>query len=125
MGYSVGYDENWKRFVGYGVPAYCDHPGCNEEIDRGFAYICGGDFYGGDRGCGLFFCGEHLIMHRRLPQLCERCSARKKPFSPKPEHPDWINHILTDDSWEKWRKENKEYVEKLHLEIKFKKKIDK
>ena len=26
MSWAVGYDENWKRDVGYGVPSYCDHP---------------------------------------------------------------------------------------------------
>ena len=36
MSWSIGYDDNWDRDIGYGVPAYCDHPGCNEEIDRGF-----------------------------------------------------------------------------------------
>ena len=34
MGWSIGYDDNWKRDIGYGVPAVCDHPGCNEKIDR-------------------------------------------------------------------------------------------
>ena len=55
MGWSLGYDSNWNRDIGYGVPAYCDHPYCNEEIDRGLSYVCGDALYGGDRGCGLFF----------------------------------------------------------------------
>ena len=50
MGWSIGYDSNWDRDIGYGVPAYCDHPDCNEEIDRGLSYVCGGEPYGGDRG---------------------------------------------------------------------------
>lgn len=104
MGYSVGFDEKWNRWIGYGVPAYCDHPGCTTQIDRGLAYVCGGDLKGGERGCGLYFCGEHLFVHRRLPQLCESCSKRRKrPFTPKPEHPDWIRHLLTAPSWSKWR----------------------
>jgi len=32
MGWSIGYDGNWKRDIGYGVPAYCDFPGCWTEI---------------------------------------------------------------------------------------------
>lgn len=28
MGWSVGYDDNWKRDIGYGVPALCDYPDC-------------------------------------------------------------------------------------------------
>lgn len=42
MGWSIGFDSNWNRDIGYGVPAFCDHPGCTAEIDRGLAYVCGG-----------------------------------------------------------------------------------
>jgi len=111
MGWSLGWDSKWERFIGYGVPAYCDQPGCNKEIDRGLAYVCGGEPYGGDRGCGLYFCEEHLLLHQRLPQLCKRCHNRKNPFKPKPEHPDWIKHIMSDDSWKEWREENKDYFD--------------
>jgi hypothetical protein len=112
MGWSIGYDENWKRDIGYGVPATCDHPGCDKEIIRGLAYVCGGLPYGGERGCGLYFCGKHLHLHPKLPQLCERCSPprRKKPFDPKPDHPDWIRWKLTHRSWRQWREENPEAV---------------
>lgn len=113
MGWSLGWDSNWNRDIGYGVPAYCDHPGCNEKIDRGLVYVCGGEPYGGARGCGLYFCDKHMFLHQRLPQLCERCSKRKKSFEPKPEHPEWIKWKLTDQSWEQWRNENPEEVERL------------
>lgn len=113
MGWSLGYDDNWNRFIGYGVPAYCDYPRCNKEIDRGLANVCGSDPYGGEDGCGLFFCSDHLIIDKRKGQLCKRCCAGKKPYKPKPEHPKWINHILTDKTWKEWRKQNKEYVEEL------------
>lgn len=123
MGWELGYDDNWKRWIGYGVPAYCDHPGCNEEIDRGLAYVCGEEPYGGDKGCGLFFCGKHLILHTfhdgETVEVCPRCDNHKPPYKrPSPEHPDWINHLLTDPSWEEWRKENPEEVEKLKKELK-------
>ena len=89
MGWSIGYDSGWDRDIGYGVPAYCDHPDCNKKIDRGLAHVCGGEPYGGDRGCGLYFCYAHLHMHKT--QLCERCfPRRKKPFAPKPDHPEWV-----------------------------------
>ncbi len=26
MGWSIGYDKNLKRDIGYGVPATCEHP---------------------------------------------------------------------------------------------------
>src|SRR5690606_23075125 len=53
MGWAVGYDSNWNRDIGYGVPTTCDHPGCNEKIDRGLSYVCGDEPYGGEHGCGL------------------------------------------------------------------------
>jgi len=100
MGWSIGYDEQWQRDIGYGVPAYCDYPTCDAEIDRGLSYVCGGEAYGGERGCGLYFCEEHLD-HR---QLCKRCVRGKDAFDPKPEHPTWLHHKATDPSWEEWRK---------------------
>jgi len=113
MGWSIGFDSNWKRDVGYGVPAYCDHPECSEVIDRGFTYVCGGDIYGGERGCGLYFCARHMYLPMRRPQMCERCEKRRKPFDAKPDHPDWINLKLTDESWRQWRDENPELVSAL------------
>lgn len=117
MGWSIGFDSNWNRDIGYGVPATCDYPGCNEKIDRGLAYVCGGEPYGGSRGCGLYFCSKHLIMHMRLPQLCPRCHDRKNPYPAKPDLPEWIRHKLTDESWEEWRKENPEEVERMRKEL--------
>lgn len=114
MGWSIGFDSNWHRDIGYGVPAYCDHPDCNKEIDRGLSYVCGGEPYGGPRGCGLYFCEKHLFMYDKLPQLCERCAPRKKkPFPAKPDHPSWIEWKLTDTSWKEWRDEHPKEVAKL------------
>lgn len=112
MGYSIGFDEKWNRDIGYGVPAYCDHPGCNEEINRGLSCVCGNDIRGGEHGCGLYFCPKHLFYHRRSI-LCERCGKKKEPFDPKPEHPTWAHWKLTDESWQEWRNENPEEVKKL------------
>jgi len=111
MGWSLGFDSSWQRDIGYGVPAVCDHPDCNEEIDRGLSFVCGGEPYGGDRGCGLYFCSAHLYLHAKLPQLCCRCSPRiKNPFTAKPDVVEWINHKLTDESWSDWRRKNPEWV---------------
>jgi len=115
MGWALGYDTQWKRDIGYGVPAWCDHPGCTEEIDRGLGYVCGGEPYGGDLGCGLYFCAKHLFMREtrddRAVQSCARCCAYKPPYRrPKPDHPDWIAHKLTNESWSDWRAENPEEV---------------
>lgn len=119
MGWSIGYDTNWNRDIGYGVPATCDHPECNAEIDRGLSHVCGGDPYGGDNGCGLFFCGQHLFYHERRGQLCEKCSKhRKRLFTPKPDVAAWIKHKLTDQSWKTWRRENPEDVKRMKEALK-------
>lgn len=116
MGWSIGYDQHWQRDIGYGVPATCDHPDCNEEIDRGLGYVCGGEPYGGEKGCGLFFCGKHLVCGTR--PLCERCRPRrKKPFAAKPDHPEWMNWKLSDESWEEWRQHNPEAVKAMRAAL--------
>lgn len=106
MGWAIGYDEHWNRDIGYGVVAHCDYPGCRRVIDRGLAYVCGGEPYGGDTGCGLYFCGKHLHFQGDGPQMCARCCVKKKPFEPRPDHKKWIHWKMTDWSWAKWRKEN-------------------
>ena len=99
MGWSIGYDSNWKRDIGYGVPAICDHPDCDKEIHRGLSHVCGNAPYGGDTGCGLYFCGKHLT----FDSLCDRCLFDLEPFNPKPDVEEWINHKATDPSWAEWR----------------------
>ena len=103
MGWAVGYDDNWGRWIGYGVPATCDYPGCGTEIDRGLAYVCCDQQpYGGDEGCGLFFCFDHP----RIDGKCERCAADADPFDRTPDTAEWINHMLSDESWGEWRAAN-------------------
>jgi hypothetical protein len=106
MGWSVGWDPNWRRWVGYGVPAWCDMPGCSAVIDRGLTYICGGEAMGGERGCGLYFCSTHL---QALGQRCAQCANGLPPFDPKEDHPDWIEHISTHDSWAGYREKEPGY----------------
>jgi len=123
MGWSIGYDNNWSRDIGYGVPAFCDYPGCNKKIDRGLSYVCGGNApYGGENGCGLYFCEEHMFYHSfrngDSGRYCKRCIRHRAPYKPKPEHPDWIKWKLTDKSWEEWRKNNPEEVIKLKNSLK-------
>jgi len=101
MGWSVGYDDNWKRDIGYGVPAICDHPGCNNKIDRGLSHVCGYEPFGGERGCGLYFCAEHLW----AGSLCARCINSQPPFEARPDIPEWLDWKMTDPSWAKWRAE--------------------
>lgn len=105
MSWAVGYDENWNRDIGYGVPAICDSPNCTTAINRGLAYACGSEPYGGEKGCGLFFCDFHMSGYS--PQLCTRCRNHKTPYNAKPDTPEWINHKMTDPSWETWRNEQR------------------
>lgn len=108
MGWSIGFDSNWNRDIGYGVPAYCDHPGCMKEIDRGLSYVCGAAPYGGENGCGLFFCYDHRYGENCL---CENClNETGKTFTPVREHSSWIKWKLTDTSWQPWRDQNPEAV---------------
>lgn len=114
MGWSIGYDDKWERDIGYGVPAICDHPDCNKEIDRGLSYVCGGEPYGGEHGCGLYFCQEHLA-YREIEdsfiQVCDRClNDVFPPFTPKQDIKEWIKHKLTHESWKEWRDENPDKV---------------
>lgn len=132
MGWSIGYDRNLKRDVGYGVVAYCDHPGCKRKINRGLAHVCGGDMYGGEFGCGRHFCSDHLysktlffnnpenntrteIQSFTLPQLCERCLNHKKPFPIKPDHPEWKRWKKNHPSWLEWREtRSKRRIGRIH-----------
>jgi hypothetical protein len=130
MGWQIGYDSNWDRDIGYGVPSICDHPDCGEEIDRGLSYVCGGEPYGGQHGCGLFFCEAHLLHGDPIdpdanledydeadarawtaslmstPSVyCQPCLDATAPFKPKPDVPQWTHFKATDPSWAEWRKE--------------------
>ena len=107
MSWAVGYDEKWERDIGYGVPAICDHPDCNARIDRGLDYTCCDCWpYGGDRGCGLYFCGKHQYFTEKHNQLCARCLRGNPPYKPKPDLPEWTDHKMTCPSWEQWRSEH-------------------
>jgi len=116
MGWSVGEGKD-GRDIGYGVPALCDHPDCNEQIDRGLSYVCGMiNTDGEDRGCGLHFCKDHLGYSPKFGQLCGRCYPRlKAPFTRKPDLPERNEHKLTDESWAQWRAENPDQVASLSL----------
>ena len=120
MGWSIGFDTNWNRDIGYGVPAICDSPKCSEEIDRGLSYVCGQEPFGGEKGCGLYFCSKHLYFHEfrdgEVTSVCKRCDTYKSPYNAKPDTKEWIDWKLTDESWEQWRAENPDEVKKLKEE---------
>lgn len=117
MSWAVGYDQTHRRDIGYGVPSQCDHPKCSAPIDRGLAYVCGGEPYGGEYGCGLYFCLDHLSMvnvanddaEPEYVQLCERNpytgSCELGIFDPTPDTYAWQHHKLTDPSWLQYRRD--------------------
>jgi len=124
MSYEIGYDDNWERDIGYGVPSICDHPDCNKEINRGLSYVCGGEAYGGEYGCGLFFCENHLGTKFAdndediiMDNICDRCEDSMPPFNKKYDTIEWIQWKYTDESWEDWRAENKEEVKKIAVRL--------
>lgn len=63
--------------AGYGVETICEEPGCDADIDRGLARLCGQTPGGDERGCGGYYCGSHLYMSLQegLGDLCGRCIA--------------------------------------------------
>jgi hypothetical protein len=74
MGWNYGVNSDGRE-VGYSVTATCDEEGCDEKIDHGLAYVCGGMHDGGDEGCGGYFCYSHLFLGRP-DQLCQACQTR-------------------------------------------------
>ena len=121
MGWAVGYDSRWQRDIGYGVPATCDRPGCGTAIDRGLSYVCGSDPYGGEHGCGLYFCDNCPRFRRkdgdRYVYVCSRCNKNRTPYDPTPDTAEWVRHKLTDVSWSQWRDENLEAVAVMHAAL--------
>lgn len=115
MGYAVYEDTNSDRWAGYGVPAKCDWPDCEQHIDRGLGYKCethtwvddgGDDIVAGEDGCGLFFC----LVHRYEPE-------QHAGIEPKPDVAQWISHMLTDESWQSWREENPARVAEMREQV--------
>lgn len=126
MGYAVYFDHSTHRWAGYGVPAECDWPDCSEEIDRGLGFKCEdhGHFVlelDGEQidyarfddepdaeevweeveGCGWFLCSEH----RDRREVYDHNTITEG----KPDSAEWIEHMRTDESWEKWREENPDH----------------
>jgi len=106
--WAIGYDEHWNRDIGFGVSAACDHPNCANTINRGVEHVCGGEPYGGDSGCGLYFCDDHLEnkapnANEEAVPLCARCSSGKEPFEPTPDVEEWVNYKQTSSYWAGWR----------------------
>lgn len=74
MGWGSGFNLEGRE-VGYLIDATCDLDGCDTEIDRGLAYVCGGMHDGGEHGCGRYFCAQHLGYGNNAPQPVQLCDA--------------------------------------------------
>ena len=72
MGWADCGTDDLGRPIGYAFEAVCDHEGCDKEIHRGLAYVCGGMHSGGEHGCGMYFCYSHLDISGP-EQLCPEC----------------------------------------------------
>lgn len=75
MGYAHYVLPNGRE-AGYAVEAACDEPGCEAEIDRGLAYLCGVEPGGSEDSCGDYFCEDHLFFLVGGPaggRRCNRC----------------------------------------------------
>jgi hypothetical protein len=104
MSYSIGINAE-GRDIGYSVPSVCDHPGCNEKIDRGMSYLC--------EGCQQYFCTSHLAhvsADDDCLQLCRACASDAKPYPAKPDTLAWLMWKLEDASWAQWREDNPDAV---------------
>lgn len=106
MGYGIGQSKfhGKYRFIGYSVEAYCDQEGCNNVINRGMDYQC--------EDCRGYFCYECLSQHGKVDleldedwkdEFGEASSGCTHDGVWKDYHPDFLRHVLTDESWSTWR----------------------
>lgn len=94
MGWADCGTDDLGRPIGYAFEAECDHPECQEEIDRGLAYCCGG-MHGNEpmfnaegefiNACGRYFCEKHrtfVVAYEADGTLdgFEVCEACRKAF---------------------------------------------
>lgn len=89
MGWGNCGEDSRGRPIGYYTQAVCDHPGCNEEIDRGLAYACGGmhgehhmlgepeELDGCYISCENYFCSKHLYF-----AISEHEDGAEGPYPP-------------------------------------------
>jgi len=75
MGWAYCGQDSEGRDIGYSIEAICDEPGCDEKIDRGLAYACGGMHGFAEYGCDRYFCYKHLFFHNgtKASQVCREC----------------------------------------------------
>lgn len=100
MGWSYGKSSEGRE-IGYAVEAVCDHPECNQKINRGLAYACGGMHEASDIYCERYFCEAHLLcvdINGMAYTLCDDCLRHLKanPEYMENEDGDFLSVPLFD-----------------------------
>jgi len=62
MGWAFCGTDKYNREIGYSVKAICDDPNCDKIIQRGLSNVCGGWHGDTEKGCGRYFCKDHLFL---------------------------------------------------------------
>lgn len=89
MGWGDCGHDSAGRPIGYSAPAICDHPGCEEVINRGLSCKCG-PMHGDNAGltCEGYFCEKHRVVVETRPgtfarselgeivSVCPACAER-------------------------------------------------
>jgi hypothetical protein len=99
MGWADCGNDSKGRPIGYGFSATCDYPGCEEKIDRGLSYACGGmhgiyDRDGHERGCEGYFCEKHRTFAYAadrdtfIGEYCLTCAAEIEAAESASQAPD-------------------------------------
>lgn len=77
MGWGNCGTDKRGRPIGYCHAGKCDHPGCDELIDRGLAYACGGMHGEDEYSCDQYFCAQHRSVVEfndgSVKEICLKC----------------------------------------------------
>jgi len=81
MGWGNCGADSEGRPIGYVFKAQCDHPSCNESIDRGLSYACGGMHGEDEYSCEKYFCEDHISEYLetsdgRTIRICKGCAKQ-------------------------------------------------
>ena len=81
MGWGNCGTDSEGRPIGYSFKAQCDHSDCNEPIDRGLSYACGGMHGEDEYSCEKYFCEDHLSAYletsdSRTIRICQECAKQ-------------------------------------------------
>lgn len=85
MGWGHCGTDDKGREIGYCIQATCDEPGCDAEVDRGLAYVCGRMHGGDEYTCGGYFCEKHLFCGEANGEVFSCCQKCHDTLPPDPE----------------------------------------